>query len=61
MKAAEALPGNIGAIISWIFNRAADVVGWVWQKCMGSGCRYWRITLYVYGNQKVRIILQIII
>ena len=27
MKAAEALPGIIGAIISWILNRAADVVG----------------------------------
>ena len=27
MKAAEALPGIIGAIISWIFNRASEVVG----------------------------------
>ena len=31
MKAAEALPGIIGAIISWILNRAKDVVGWVSQ------------------------------
>ena len=31
MKAAEALPGIIGAIISWVLNRAADVVGWVSQ------------------------------
>ena len=31
-KAAEALPGIIGGIISWIFNRAKDVVGWVSQK-----------------------------
>ena len=29
MKAAEALPGIIGAIISWILNRAKEVVGWV--------------------------------
>ena len=29
IKAAEALPGIIGGIISWIFNRAKDVVGWV--------------------------------
>ena len=29
MKAAEALPGIIGAIISWILNKAKDVVGWV--------------------------------
>ena len=31
MEAAEALPGIIGAIISWVLNRAADVVGWVSQ------------------------------
>ena len=29
MKAAEVLPGIIGAIISWILNRAKEVVGWV--------------------------------
>ena len=27
MKVAEALPGIIGAIISWVLNRAAEVVG----------------------------------
>ena len=27
MKAAEVLPGIIGAILSWILNKAADVVG----------------------------------
>ena len=31
MKAAEALPGIIGAIISWILNRAKEVVGWLFQ------------------------------
>ena len=31
VKAAEALPGIIGAIISWILNRAAEVVHWVLQ------------------------------
>ena len=31
MTAAEALPGIIGGIISWILNRAKDVVGWVLQ------------------------------
>ena len=31
LKAAEALPGIIGGIISWILNRAKDVVGWVLQ------------------------------
>ena len=31
MKAAEALPGIIGGIISWILNIAKYVVGWVSQ------------------------------
>ena len=30
-KAAEALPGIIGGILSWILNRAKHVVGWVSQ------------------------------
>ena len=41
IKAAEALPGIIGGIISWIFNRAKDVVGWVsqnlWALVVGIG------------------------
>ena len=41
MKAAEALPGIIGGIISWILNRAKDVVGWVlqnlWALVVGIG------------------------
>ena len=41
MKAAEALPGIIGEIISWILNRAKDVVGWVsqnlWALVIGIG------------------------
>ena len=28
VKAPEALPGIIGVIISWVLNRATDVVGW---------------------------------
>ena len=48
IKAAEALPGIIGAIISWIVNRAKDVVGWVSQN-LGSGHRHWRIDIYLYG------------
>ena len=46
-KAAEALPGIIGGIISWILNRAKDVVGWVsqnlWALVVGIGgltCTY---------------------
>ena len=41
MEAAEALPGIIGGIISWILNRAKDVVGWVsqnlWALVVGIG------------------------
>ena len=41
IKAAEALPGIIGGIISSILNRAADVVGWVsqhlWALAVGVG------------------------
>ena len=41
MKAAEALPGIIGGIISWILNRAKDVVGWesqnLWALVVGIG------------------------
>ena len=46
-KAAEALPGIIGGNISWILNRAKDVVGWVsqnlWTLVVGIGgliCMY---------------------
>ena len=60
MKAAEALPGIIRGIISWILNRAKDVEGLGITKLMGSGCRYWRINLYLYGNQKV-VTLRIVI
>ena len=41
IKAAEALPGIIGEIISWILNRAKNIVGWVlqnlWALVVGIG------------------------
>ena len=41
IKAAEALPGIIGGIISWILNRAKDIVGLVsqhlWALVLGVG------------------------
>ena len=41
MKAAEALPGIIGAIIDWVLNRVKEVVGWVsqnlWALVVGIG------------------------
>ena len=42
IKAAEALPGIIGGIISWILNRAKDVVGWVSQNL-------WTLVLGIEG------------
>ena len=41
IKAAEALPGITGGIISWILNRAKDIVDWVsqnlWALVVGIG------------------------
>ena len=41
IKAAEALPGMIGGIISWVLNRVKEVVGWVsqnlWALVVGIG------------------------
>ena len=41
IKAAEALLGIIGGIISWILKRACDIVGWVsqnlWALVVGIG------------------------
>ena len=41
IKVAEALPGIFGGIISWVLNRAKDVVGWVsqnlWALVVGVG------------------------
>ena len=41
IKAAESLPGIIGGIISWVLNRAKNVVGWVlqdlWALVVGVG------------------------
>ena len=41
IKAAEALPGIIGGIMSWILNRVKDVVDWVsqnlWALVVGIG------------------------
>ena len=33
-KVAEVLPGIIGVILSWILNRAANLVGWVSQNIL---------------------------
>ena len=54
VKAAEAFPGIMGAILSWILNKAADVVGWasqsLWALVVGIGGL---LALHVHGYQKV--------
>ena len=41
VKSAEALPGIIGAILSWVLNKASDIAGWVsqnlWTLVVGIG------------------------
>ena len=52
-KALESLPGIIGPIISWILNRAKEVVGWLsqnsWALITGIG-----VLIYTYLMTKTR-------
>ena len=52
-KAMTALPGIIGLIISWILNRAKEVVGWLsqnlWALITGVG-----VLIYTYFMTKTR-------
>ena len=52
-KAGAALPGIIGSIISWILNRAKEVVGWLsnnlWVLITGVG-----VLIYTYFMTKTR-------
>ena len=50
-KALASLPGIIGSIISWILNKAKEVVGWLsqnlWALTTGIG-----ILIYIYFMTK---------
>ena len=52
-KALASLPGIIGSIISWILNRAKEVIGWlsqnVWALITGVG-----VLIYTYFMTKTR-------
>ena len=52
-KALASLPGIIGSIISWILNRAKEVVGWLsqnlWALITGIG-----VLIYTYFMTKTR-------
>ena len=49
-KALAALPGIIGSIISWILNRAKEVVGWLSQNITGiyTYNRCWSFDLHIF-------------
>ena len=52
-KALASLPGIIGSIISWILNRANEVIGWLsqnlWALITGVG-----VLIYTYFMTKTR-------
>ena len=52
-KTLAALPGIIGSIISWILNRAKEVIGWLyqnlWTLVTGVG-----VLIYTYFMMKTR-------
>ena len=52
-KALASLPGIIGSIISWILNRAKEVVGWLsqnlWALITGIG-----VLMYTYFMTKTK-------
>ena len=52
-KALAALPGIIGSILSWILNRAKEVIGWLsqnlWELITGAG-----VLIYTYFMTKTR-------
>ena len=52
MKAAEALSGIIGAIISWILNKAKEAVGWVSQNLWALVLGVEGVAFYVHGHEK---------
>ena len=52
-KALAAIPGIIGSLISWILNRAKEVIGWLsqnlWALITGAG-----VLIYIYFMMKTR-------
>ena len=50
-KALAALPGIIGSILSWILNRAKEVVGWVISEFVGTYNRCWSFDLHIFYDK----------
>ena len=50
-KALASLPGIIGSILSWILNRAKEVVGWLFLKFVGTYHRCWSLDLHIFHDK----------
>ena len=50
-KALALLPGIIGSIISWILNRAKEVIWVVVSKFMGSYNRCWSLDIHIFHDK----------
>ena len=50
-KALASLPGIIGSILSWILNRAKEVVGWLSRKFVGTYHRHWSFDLHIFHDK----------
>ena len=59
-KALAALPGIIGSIISWILNRAKEVLGWLVSEFVDTSQNLWThitgvgVLIYTYFMTKTR-------
>ena len=49
-KALASLPGIIGLIISWILNRAKEVVGWL-SRNLCTNHRCWSIDIHIFHDK----------
>ena len=50
-KALASLPGIIGSILSWILNRAKQVVGLAVSELLGSHNRRWSFDLHIFHDK----------
>ena len=49
-KALASLPEIIGSIISWILNRAKEVIGWLSQNFVGIYNRSWSFAIHIFHD-----------
>ena len=51
-KALASLPEIIGSIISWILNRAKEVIGWLSQNFVGIYNRSWSFDIHIFHDKE---------